>query len=108
MEGGKGADVLIQTIKPHKDYGIATRTILKDTRQAALVYQCIEAFIEDEMYDELNGFMYFLELQLSIKGVGISSFLQAFTGIYSDKGVENGIKRGKWWNGKKDKEDAHE
>jgi hypothetical protein len=105
MEGGKGADVLLQTIKQHKDYPIITRTILQDNRQATLVYQTIEAFIEDDMWEELQGFLYFLELQLSIKGIGINSFLQAFTGIYSDKGAQNGLKRGKWFNGKKDKEE---
>jgi len=108
MEGGQGAEVLLRTIKQHKDYGITTRTILQDTRQATLVYQTIEAFIEDEMWDELQGFMYYLELQLSIKGIAIASFIQAYTGIYDQKGPQNGVKRGKGWFGKKKEEDHQE
>jgi hypothetical protein len=52
--------------------------------------------------------MYYLELQLSIKGIAIASFIQAYTGIYDQKGPQNGVKRGKGWFGKKKEEDHQE
>ncbi len=103
MEGGKGADVLIAPTKEHRDYSITTRTVLKDEREAALIYQTIEAFIEDEMWEDLKAFMYFLELKLSVRGIGIEAFLQGFTGIIKEKGAVAGIKKGKWGK-KKDNE----
>lgn len=93
MEGGKGADVVITPTKSHKDYSMAIRTILKDEREVKLAYLTVEQFLENEMYDELDSFMYFLEFKLSEKGVGLRAFLQAFTGIYDAKGVIGGIKK---------------
>lgn len=106
-EGGRGADILITTTKPHKDFGITTRTILKDERQAALIYQVIDSFIEDEMWEDLQSFMYFLELQLSVKGMGIAAFLQGFTGIYSEKGLVQS-NRGKWFKRRNKEEVAQQ
>ncbi len=91
MDGGKGADVLITPIKPHKDYSIAMKTILKDDREVKLAYMTIAKLLEFEMIEELQSFMYFLELKLSEKGIGINAFLSGFTGIYPENGVSGGI-----------------
>lgn len=96
MEGGKGADVVITPTKSHKDYSMAIRTILKDEREVVLAYLTVEQFIENEMFTELDSFMYFLEFKLSEKGAGLAAFLQAFTGIYDAKGVIGGIKKSRF------------
>ena len=103
FEGNRGADVIIATTKPHKDYGIIPRCVLESSREACLAYLHIEALIEEEMFDELAAFMYSLELTLAVKGIGLSAFIQAFTGIYSEKGMEHGVKKGIFAK-KKDKE----
>jgi len=109
MEGGKGADVLIQPIKPHKDYSITMKTILADDREVKLSYMTIAKLIEFEMWEELNSFMYFLELKISEKGIGINAFLSGFTGIYPEGGVSSGIMKRKWGFGnRKNKPDEQQ
>lgn len=106
MEGGKGADALIQTVKPHKDWNITTRSVLNDDIEVIRAYRTISKLSKYGHTERINRVMFLLELKLSKKGIGINSFIQCFTGIYSEQGL-NGVKRNKFFGKKKKEQEAN-